>query len=206
MDRDNWTTYRKFSNMYDRVIEEMCDDGIAEKLDSPVWMDRDGEECQPIEAFGCKVTHRIKYPDMCIVGDEIGGNSSQKCDGHISGTLHLCERNHILQSKASNKDKRFTLMRLTILTGKRLMCCVIFKCVKCSFQTENGIDFTVKVNSSSNDQVNFIKKNIENVEALCDLLTGEGKSFPGLHKSMRIHRIQRIDYFRPQRFLHRHIM
>ena len=26
-----------------------------------------------------------------------------------------------------------------------------------------------------------------------------------LHKSMRIHRVQKIDYFRPQRFLHRHI-
>ena len=36
MDRDNWTTYRNFSNMYDHVIEEMRDDGVAEKLDSPV--------------------------------------------------------------------------------------------------------------------------------------------------------------------------
>ena len=29
---------------------------------------------------------------MCIVGDEIEGNSSQKGDGHISGTLHICEK------------------------------------------------------------------------------------------------------------------
>ena len=35
-DRDNWTTYRNFSNMNDHVIEEMCDTGVAEKLDSPV--------------------------------------------------------------------------------------------------------------------------------------------------------------------------
>ena len=67
MDRDNWTTYRNFSNMSDNVIEEMCDAGVAEKLDSPVWMDRDGKECQPIEAFGCKVTHRIKHPDICVL-------------------------------------------------------------------------------------------------------------------------------------------
>ena len=41
MDRDNWTTYRNFSNMYDHVIEEMCDAGVADKLNSPVWMDRE---------------------------------------------------------------------------------------------------------------------------------------------------------------------
>ena len=90
-------------------------------------MDRNGKECQPIEAFGCKVTHRIKHPDMCIVGDEVGGNTSQKGDSHIGGILHLCERNFTPQSKTSNKDKRFTSMGLTTLTGKPLMCCVIFK-------------------------------------------------------------------------------
>ena len=62
-------------------------------------MNSDGEECQPTESFDCKVTHRIKYPDMCIVGHEVGGNSSQKGDGHIGGTLHLCERNFTPQSK-----------------------------------------------------------------------------------------------------------
>ena len=67
MDRDNWASFRNFSNMYDHVIEKMYDAGVTEKLDSPVWMD--GKECQPIETFGCKVTHLIKKPDMCIVGD-----------------------------------------------------------------------------------------------------------------------------------------
>ena len=179
MDRDNWTTYRNFSNMYDHVIEEMCDAGVAEKLDSPVWMDRDGKECQPIEAFGCKVTHRIKHPDMCIVGDEVGGNTSQKGDGHIGGTLHLCERNFTPQSKTSNKDKRFTLMGLTTLTGKPLMCCVIFKGVKCCIETETGIDFTVPVNSDSNTQQDQFKDNLEDELASFEPLTGKGKLLPG---------------------------
>ena len=43
--------------------------------------------------FYCKVTHRIKHPDKCIIGDEFGDNSSQKGDGHIGVTLHLCKRN-----------------------------------------------------------------------------------------------------------------
>ena len=72
---------------------------------------------------------------MCIDGDEVGCNTSQKGDGHIDGTLHLCERNHIPYSKASNKDKRFTLMGLTTLLGKPLICCVIFKGVNCCVDT-----------------------------------------------------------------------
>ena len=82
---------------------------------------------------------------MCIVGDEVGGNTSQKGDGHIDDTLHLCERNLIPKSKTSNKDKRFTLMGLTTLTGKHLTCCVIFKGVKCCSQMECGVDFTIKI-------------------------------------------------------------
>ena len=114
MDRNNWTTYRNFSNMYDHVIEEMFDTSVAEKLYSRAWVNRDGEECQHIEAFGCEVTHRIKHPDICIVDDEVGGNSSQKNDGHIF--------NFTLQSKTSTKDKLFTLMGLTTLPGKPLTC------------------------------------------------------------------------------------
>ena len=41
LDRDNWTSFRIFSNMYDYVIEEMCDAGVAEKLYSPIWINRD---------------------------------------------------------------------------------------------------------------------------------------------------------------------
>ena len=36
MNHENWITYRSFSNMYDHIIDKMCDDDVAEKLDSPV--------------------------------------------------------------------------------------------------------------------------------------------------------------------------
>ena len=67
--------------------------GVAEKIDYPMWMNRDGKECQPSESFGCKVTHHIKYSDICIVGDEVGGKFSQKGNGHISETLYVCKIN-----------------------------------------------------------------------------------------------------------------
>ena len=95
--------------------------------------------------FDCKVNHCIKHSDMCIVGDEVEGNSSQKDVGHIGGTLHLYKSNFTSQPKISNKDKRFTLMGLTTLTGKHLTCCVIFKGVKCCSQMECGVDFTIKI-------------------------------------------------------------
>ena len=72
---------------------------------------------------------------MYIIGDEVRGNTSQKDDGHIGGTSNLYERNHIVQSKMSNKDKRFTLIGLTILTGKLLMWCAFFKGAKCFVTT-----------------------------------------------------------------------
>ena len=96
---------------------------------------------------------------MCIVGDELGGNTSQKSDGHIDGTLYLCERNFTPHSKTFNKDKRFTLNGLTTLIGQPLMCCVMCKGVKCCVDTETRIDFTIKVNSISNTQQDLLKIN-----------------------------------------------
>ena len=49
------------------------------------------------------MTHHIKYSDMCIVGDEIEGKSSQKGDGHISGTLHICEKKLLPNLKRPTK-------------------------------------------------------------------------------------------------------
>jgi len=85
----------------------MRDSVIAKNLNSPVQINRDREERQPIEAFGCKVIHRIKHHDTSFVSDESGGNSSQNRDSYICGTLYVYERNHIPQSKMSDKDKPF---------------------------------------------------------------------------------------------------
>ena len=127
MNRDKWTTDRNFSNKYDHIIKEICEASVAEKLDSPEWVNKGSEEFLPREAFGCKVMYHIKYPDMCIVGDEVGGNSSQKGDSNIGGTLHVCERKFAPQSKMFNKEKPCTLMGLTTLADKPLICCVTFK-------------------------------------------------------------------------------
>ena len=62
------------------------------------------EDCTEEEAFGCKVTHRFPYP-MGFVMDEVGGNTSQKEDGHIGGKLLVCAQGMAPQIKVNTKDK-----------------------------------------------------------------------------------------------------
>ena len=65
----------QFFYMYDHCAQEMVSAGVAFKLDEPVLMTKNGVIVDSSEnAFGCKVTHRIVRLDMCLCGDEVGGN------------------------------------------------------------------------------------------------------------------------------------
>ena len=63
---------------------------------------------------------------MCIVMDEVGGNTSQKENGHIWGELLVCGKGMILHKKINIKDKHFTLLGLTALNGNIVMRAIIF--------------------------------------------------------------------------------
>ena len=106
LDRQKWTTYANFFDMYQHTIEEMVDAGVAQKLDEPQWMDRSGARCEEKYGLGFKVTHLITRPDMCICGDEVGGNISMKGDGHVGGELLLGERGTVPQKKSSTRSKK----------------------------------------------------------------------------------------------------
>ena len=43
---------------------------------------------------------------MCIVIDEVGGNTSQKGDGHAGGKLLIHAKGMVPQQKASIKDEK----------------------------------------------------------------------------------------------------
>ena len=63
--------------------EKMIEARVAKKLDKPVWMTRDGEmlrEDEKQNAYGCKATLEITHPEMVILADEVGCNTSQKGD------------------------------------------------------------------------------------------------------------------------------
>ena len=126
--------------MYTHIYEEMEDAGVYRKLEESVWMDEDGNVVTENQALGCQVTHEIIRPDMCVVGDEVGGNLSMKGDGRVGGELMLCQKGTTSQYKVSVRDRYFTLMPLTLLTGEPLMCILIIAGKRPCAMTEMGLN------------------------------------------------------------------
>ena len=125
LDRVTWSTYANFEQMYDQIYDMMVEAGVAVKKDYPEWMDAYGDIVYEDNALGCKVTHDLIRPEMCIVMDEVGGNTSQKGDGNKGGEKFIVPKGMIPQLKANAQDKHFTLLGLTTLGGDPVMCVII---------------------------------------------------------------------------------
>ena len=74
----------------------MVEAKLAVELPDPVWMNDDRKEVSEEDATGCKVTHDLEHPEMCIVMDEVGGNISQKGDGNKGGETYICANEYFL--------------------------------------------------------------------------------------------------------------
>ena len=153
--------------MYDHAIEEMVAAGVAEPLDKPTWQDRNGHPCSEQSAYGCMVTHRLTHPEMCLVGDEVGGNLSQAGDGHAGGRLCCTARGAAAYQQVSTSEKKFTMIGLTCLDGRPIMCVLILQGKKKCLSVETGIDITVEPEGDTKEK-NFFFNNC-----------GTGKYFPG---------------------------
>ena len=167
LNRQNWTTYANFSNMYNHAIDAMVDAGLAIELNEPVWMDRNGNVCSEEDAFGCKVHHKLLRPDMCMCGDEVGNNISMKGDGHAGGELLLTAKKSVGQRKCSTRNRKFTLIGLTAFSGEPVMCVIIVEGKLPNGAIEAGIDITVTPKGSIDDP-DFIFNN-----------SGNGSYYPG---------------------------
>ena len=62
---------------------------------------------------------------MYILADEIDSSTSQKGKRLVGGELLLAELVQIAQRKIPTKDRCYTLLSLTLLPGKPLMCILI---------------------------------------------------------------------------------
>ena len=167
LNRQKWTTYANFVDMYSHTYQEIVDAGVAEELLEPVWLDRDGKECPEEKSFGCQVTHQLIHPELCICGDEVGGNLSMKGDGHVGGQLLLTAPGSVPQQKSSAKNRKFTLIGLTALTGEPVMCIIILEGKNPNASIEAGVDITVDPVGDSNGD-SFLFDN-----------SGPGNYFPG---------------------------
>ena len=142
--------------MHDDVYDSMVDAGVAIKLD------------QPLNHHTGKlhVNYKLTHPEMCLVVDEVGANLNQKDDGHVGGQKFMCEVGAIPQIKVSTKDKHFTLMGFTSLSGEAVMCLLILTGVNEKVEVETGIDLTAPTYGDYDDDDYF------------DQNCGKGKMFP----------------------------
>ena len=106
---------------------------------------------------------------MCLVMDGVGGNMNQKGDGNSGGQLQICERGMTPQEKINIKDKHYTLLGITALTGKSVMCIVIFSGIQTNAMVDIGLDLTAETLGNETDDDVFGKN------------SGKGKKFMGGH-------------------------
>jgi hypothetical protein len=125
LDRSNWTKYRNFKNMYDDVKNEMVEAGLATKLLSPVSIDDQGKIVDEKDGVGMRIQVNLHRPDMCVVLDEVGCNLNMTKDGHTGGTEFVVGKDIEAKTKATKREKHFTCLGLTALSGQPIMCVVI---------------------------------------------------------------------------------
>ena len=166
LDRASWSTYSNFSQMYTQVYQQMVEARLAVEIE-PEWQDMSGKNVLADDAFGCKVTHELLHPEMCLVMDEVGGNTSQKGDGSNGGELHICSVGMTPQQKACTKEKHFTLLGITALNGDPVMCVIIFAGKRENKLYECGMDVFAEQIGEVGDE-DFFEKN-----------SGKGKLYPG---------------------------
>ena len=69
LNRQNWTTYANFWDVYNHICNEMVDTGFTEPLVKSIWIDIEGNECLEEAVVGCQVTNKLCHPNMFFVGD-----------------------------------------------------------------------------------------------------------------------------------------
>ena len=157
LDRSNALTYSNVRQMYDQVYTCMVDAGVA----------RCSKELSDDYVGPLRTKYHLTHPEMCLVVDEVGSNSSQRGDGHIGGQKYQCEKGMIPQIKASHSNERhFTTLGFTSLSGEPVLCLVIIAGVKEMYEIETGIDIEADETGHPSDP-DYFEKN-----------RGKGRMFP----------------------------
>jgi hypothetical protein len=113
--------------MYKEVYNEMVKGGIAVKLPSNVFLNKNGDQVQEVkDSFGLPTRCILQYPDNLLFVDEVGSNTSTSKDGNVGGEKFLCEAMSRPQVRAATKDSHFTVLGFTTVSGLPVMCGIIF--------------------------------------------------------------------------------
>ena len=91
LDRFSWTQNENFNGKYIHNYSNMVSTGASEDLETPEWHDKTEKVVEEADTYGCKVTHQLSYPELCVLLDEVGININNKKDGDIRGERYLYE-------------------------------------------------------------------------------------------------------------------
>ena len=94
--------HANFASTHDSIMNEIVYTGIAEELVELEYADKSRKTANKEDSFRYKITHKITYPDYCLVADELSSNISQKKDGYIRGAKMLCKKASVLKKVSSN--------------------------------------------------------------------------------------------------------
>jgi hypothetical protein len=159
-----WCTYKNFSNMYTGVYEAMVEAGVAEKLETEIMFDKNGEETQDKKHMvGRPTKFRLLHPESVLFVDETGCNTNMKGDGHVGGELFMlpveavdCGVDGIVT------DIHFSVLCFTSGIGNPVMCAVILKSQKdikhIPYSWKLGIDITKNLEQTNKNNIEFFEK------------------------------------------------
>ena len=103
-------------------------------------MDREGLTVDQSNSLRYKLTHQITL-DMCICGDDVGGNISMTEHGHVSCEEIISPRGKVAQTRTSSKSRKFTLIGLKAFTDKLyIMCCLIIEGKRSNYSIKAEMD------------------------------------------------------------------
>ena len=161
--------------MYEHIEDILVHDSkIAIKLKDPQWMDIAGNVVQDENlAFGCKVEIQVTRPDMAIVFDEAGCNTSQEYNNAKEGGKFITGVEDQAYVSCAKKHNHFTCPGVTTLEGLPLMCVIIISSKRAEIAIGEGIDWDqIDINETysihEGEEFEFLKKH-----------KGKGKIFPG---------------------------
>jgi hypothetical protein len=192
INRQEWVTYKNFSNMYETVYETMVRAGVAKKLPEAVWFDEDSSNIvlNEEEAFGEKSQYVLEHPEYCVYVDETGSNTNQKQDGHLGGRRFVLPvgKTEVGRVGAIN-NLHFTTLVFTAATGLPIMVALILKSEKSADEIpinwKLGVDWT-KLNGRTRDGEEIVATNAiidlyaDNEDAMCGgpVCTFRNKNIP----------------------------
>ena len=186
--RSQWATYENFELMYDKTYEIWEECGIAEKLQRPLHLDRNGFEFVPDETNRHLICpYRLLYPQAALAADEVGNNTGTTKDKLVGNEkrLHSRQDGRRALKVSSESDIAWTLLAITALTGECVCCVVIIEGSCFTAKDVSGEDITAALDLQAwdfGDQSNHGKGNRFPGGPVCHF---RGKTIPCLVASSR---------------------